>query len=319
MRIAKRAGLGIVLLIIIASVCQPVSADTSGSSWFPLTRHFVQGEFLKFYQSAPDPLTLFGYPITEAFTDQTGRLIQYFQRARFELLMTDKGLTVNLARLGYIMYDEKGTPPGFIEDPLTCRLFPSTGKNVCYAFLQFYDSYHGEIYFGDPISGAELRNGLIVQYFEKARLEYRKNLPEGHRVILTKLGEQAYDMIEGNQATRNGINGFIQAPTQIDSLTARAFVSQALVTRGMTETVFLIVNDQDLRPVRGAMASVTVVNPNGSKYTFRPQSVTDANGILKFEVPVPADLAPRQAVTMNITTEVQGMKANTATWFRLWY
>ncbi len=317
MRIAKRVGLGIVLLIIIATFCQPVSADSSTSRWFPITRHFVQGDFLDFYQNAPDPLTLFGYPITEAFTDQTGRLTQYFQRARFDLVMTEKGPTVILAKLGWMLYDENGKPPGFLEDPLSCRLFPSTGKNVCYTFLQFYDSYHGEIYFGEPISGAELRDGRIVQYFEKARMEYLKNLPEGHRVILTKLGDQAADIYLPQPKEYPGaIPG--GAP-QIETLAARAFVSQALVARGMKQTVFLIVNDQDLRPVRGAEASVTVVKPNGAKFIFRPRAVTDANGILKFEVLVPTDLAPRQAVIMDITAEIQGMKTKTATWFRLWY
>ncbi len=316
MRIAKRAGLGIVLLIIIATICQPVSADSTSSHWFPITRHFVQGEFLKFYQNAPDPLTLFGYPITEAFTDQTGRLTQYFQRARFDLVITEKGPAVLLAKLGWMLYDENGKPPGFLEDPLTCRLFPSTGKNVCYAFLQFYDSYQGETYFGEPISGAELRDGRIVQYFEKARMEYLKNLPEGHRVILTKLGEWAADIY---LPTLKDYLGAIPGATRIETLTARAFVSQALVSSGMTQTVFLIVNDQDLLPVKGAEASVTVIRPNGSKFTFKPYGITDANGILKFEVPVPADLAPRQAVTMDITVEIQGMKAKTATWFRIGY
>ena len=134
MRIAKRVGIFIVLLIILTSIYQPAVADTVDSRWFPLTRHSVKGEFLKFYQNAPDPLTLFGYPITDAFVDQTGHQTQYFQRARFDLLMTDKGPSVVLANLGWFLYDDKGVPVDFAQSGPTCRPFPETGKNVCYAF-----------------------------------------------------------------------------------------------------------------------------------------------------------------------------------------
>ncbi len=319
MRIAKKAGIWIAFLFVIATLYQPAAADASGPLYFPSTNSVIEGDFLKFYQSAPDPMTLFGYPITNAFVDQTGHLTQYFQRARFDLLMTEKGPTVVLAKLGWMLIDENGTPPNFLEDPFSCRLFPATGKNVCYAFLQFYDSHHGEIYFGNPISGAESRDGRIVQYFENVRMEYLKNLPEGHRVILTMLGKWALEKYEprGSYNQPNLRDG-ITAPHTIDSLTARAFVRSALVSRGVEQTVFLIVQDQDRQPVVGAEASVTVLNPDGTKFTYRPLGVTGADGILKIKLTAP-DLAPRQAVTLEITAELRNLKANTATWFRIWY
>lgn len=320
MRIAKPAGLWIVLLLVIATVYQPAAAETSGSLWFPWTRHFVQDDFLKFYQNAPDPLTLFGYPITDAFVDQTGHLTQYFQRARFDLLMTEKGPVVVLANLGWMLYDDNGAPPNFAASGPTCRLFPSTGKNVCYAFLQFYDSFHGETFFGDPISNAELRDGRIVQYFEKVRLEYLKNLPEGHRVILTMLGQAAYNIYVKDPRFTNQTSGLnaIPIPKVIDSLTSRAYVRRALVSRGMTQTAFLIVQDQNLRPVKGAQASITIVYPDGSKYTDPKLGKTGTDGVFRYELPVP-DLAPLQVVTLEISVELQGLKAKTVTWFRIWY
>ncbi len=317
MRIAKRAGIGIVFLIVIASICQPAAADTIASRWFPVTHHSVQGPFLDFYQSAPDPLTLFGYPITEAFYDQTGQMTQYFQRARFDLVMTDKGPQVVLAKLGWMLYDNNGTPPNFLEDPLSCRTFPATGKNVCYAFLQFYDAYHGEIYFGDPISGTEIIEGRIVQYFENVRMEYQNNLPEGHRVILTKLGEVALGLYETKDRKNPGI--YIPGSSPIEALYVRAFVQNALVSHGMKQTLFLVVQNQDLQAVEGVTASVTMILPDGSRSTYRPEGMTGKDGILRIDVPVNPGLAPRQVVTLEITAEYLKMKVKAATWFRIWY
>ena len=90
MRIAKRAGIVFVLLIIIALAGQPVAAQSVSSHWFPETRHSVSGPFFNFFYGVKDPLTMFGYPITNAFRDSTGRLTQYFQRARFDLVTTNR-------------------------------------------------------------------------------------------------------------------------------------------------------------------------------------------------------------------------------------
>jgi spore germination protein len=77
---------------------QPIPASAvSGDCWFfPETGHAVCGRFLAYWRSYGlefgDPgisfresLALFGYPISELFTDPiTGLTIQYFERARFE-------------------------------------------------------------------------------------------------------------------------------------------------------------------------------------------------------------------------------------------
>ncbi len=320
MRIAKRAGIFIALLIVIATVCQPVAADASDPLYFPLTCHFVKDQFLDFYSRAPDPLTLFGYPITDAFIDQTGHLTQYFQRARFNLEMTEKGPTVSLANLGWYLYDDSGEALNYIQFEPTCRKFPATGKSVCFAFLQFYDAHQGEIYFGNPISEAEMRDGRIVQYFDKVRMEFLTTLPEGHRVILTQLGRPAFDKYVGNQELlwNCGRDAVTISPLPVENITARAFVRAPLIAAGTSQALFVIVQDQNLQPVSGAQASITVVNPDGARFTFRPPGVTDKDGILKVDLKAP-ELAPRQVVTMEITAELKGLKAKTATWYRVWY
>ena len=52
---------------------------------FPETRHNACGRFRAFWESYGErALMTFGYPLSEAFRDADGVLIQYFERARFE-------------------------------------------------------------------------------------------------------------------------------------------------------------------------------------------------------------------------------------------
>mgnify|MGYP001126647610 CR=1 FL=1 len=91
-----------------------------------------------------EPLFLFGYPLTDEFYDQTtGRLTQYFQKARFDLVTTDKGSEVQVANLGWMLHDGAGESANIPETGPTCRLFPKSGYTVCYAFLQFYEAHEG--------------------------------------------------------------------------------------------------------------------------------------------------------------------------------
>jgi hypothetical protein len=50
---------------LVAGAALGVRAQPPESVYFEATGHYVQGEFLKFYLSASDPLLMFGYPITD--------------------------------------------------------------------------------------------------------------------------------------------------------------------------------------------------------------------------------------------------------------
>jgi hypothetical protein len=325
MRIAKRVGIITVLAMILVSAGQPVfAAPASESEWCPETGHFIRGEFLKFYHSVSDPLTIFGFPITDERIDQTGHITQYFQRARFDLDNSKPTPVVTLGKLGYLLYDDQGEPYNIPQDGPTCRLFQATGKTVCYAFLQFYDANQGEKYFGDPISGLELRDGgVIVQYFTYVRMEWHFNLPEGRKVKLTQLGRLAYDKYvidpSGLYTPGQPIPGdFIIKSAPVTSLNARAYVRNALVGTGSTQTVYLIVKDQNMQPVAGVQASIVIIGPDGSRNVIRPPGVTDANGVFQYDIPI-GNFPPRQVVLIDFTAEFQKMSANAETWFRIWY
>ncbi|GAB4424967.1 MAG: hypothetical protein OHK0015_04460 [Chloroflexi bacterium OHK40] len=67
--------------------------------------------------------------------------------------------------------------------------FPETGHNVGMQIKRFFDSHGGVATFGLPLTelivGAD---GLQVQYFERARFEYRPSAPPEARVALTRAG-----------------------------------------------------------------------------------------------------------------------------------
>jgi len=69
------------------------------------------------------------------------------------------------------------------------RYFAETGYWVRGEFLAFFDRYGGVLIFGLPRSGEVYQDGLRVQYFQRARMEYHPNNPEPYKVQLTLLGD----------------------------------------------------------------------------------------------------------------------------------
>ncbi|HEY9152135.1 MAG TPA: hypothetical protein VIN60_04560, partial [Anaerolineales bacterium] len=72
--------------------------------------------------------------------------------------------------------------------------FSETGHNVQGDFLRFYNAVSDPTtLYGYPITEQfQRKDGLLVQYFQRARFEYHPDLPDGQRVVLTDLGTQMY-------------------------------------------------------------------------------------------------------------------------------
>jgi hypothetical protein len=78
--------------------------------------------------------------------------------------------------MGNITAQGRRTEPEFMplsacESTATSFCFPETGHTVSGEFLQFWESRGGLMAFGYPISNVFEEDGLIVQYFERARIE----------------------------------------------------------------------------------------------------------------------------------------------------
>jgi len=66
--------------------------------------------------------------------------------------------------------------------------FPQTGHYLSYGFLDYWRSEGGIPIFGYPITEELNRNGITVQYFERAVFEYHPDAPVGWKVQLERLG-----------------------------------------------------------------------------------------------------------------------------------
>ncbi len=101
--------------------------------------------------------------------------MQYFEFARFELRPENPPeLQVVKSELGKTLYEQE-QPGGVISLPqggTGCRYVKETGFQVCYSFLDFFDTYGGIDQFGYPVSDLEQHDTFAVQYFQFARPEW---------------------------------------------------------------------------------------------------------------------------------------------------
>jgi hypothetical protein len=289
-----------------------VQAQSAGSEYFSETGHYVKGEFWDYYRANKNAQSLFGYPITEAFT-KDGVTIQYFQRARFEL-RPDLPVSqrVQLSPLGTLTY----TPGGqlSIVNPFACRYFIKTGFSVCYAFLDYFNNYGGLEQFGYPISPFEYHDDLIVQYFEKGRFEWKPWMPEGQRVGLADLGKIYFDQIKEDPNLLKPLPD--NEIGRLISLQVRAFVWKAVTLATDQQLVYVIVQDQTLQPVTAAQGTATVRWPVGNPETISFSTNSSGVGI------VPLTFSGQtygQLVYIDILVTKDGLTATTTTSFRIWY
>ncbi len=317
MQMRRTLGIIIAVLGVLLSGSQPTYAQGQDTRYFPQTQHWVSGDFLRYYESARDPLLNFGYPITEAIQDTlSGRTVQYFQRARFELHIEEpQGKRVVLSPLGEWLI-HPGEPVKIPYDPASCRYFSRTNHNVCYTFLDFYDANGGQSQFGAPLSEIEIENDIYVQYFELARFEWHPELPAGERVTLGDLGKLYFDQRRLDPSLLTGVgNGIPQSPVQVQ---ARAFVAQPVTWSGSQQTLYVIVQDPGLQPVSRATVAATVVYPSGREVSYN-LPLTDDNGISQITFPVGKE-SFNTVAQIKVEISYEGSDTvDTETWFRIWW
>ena len=184
----------------------PPQPDTPTSRYFRETSHTLSDEFLA-YWNANGGLARFGFPRTEPFVEYDplegqSYLVQYFERARFELHPEFAGteFEVLLGHIGrWALQQYRGLDPWETAgDPQPGkRYFPETGHSMSTTFESYWESRGGLYRFGYPISdefiefNVEDGNSYLVQYFERARMEYHPELAgTEHEVLLGLLGNE---------------------------------------------------------------------------------------------------------------------------------
>jgi hypothetical protein len=282
--------------------------------YFQETQHNVGGDFLSFFNQHGG-LKIFGYPITEAF-DWQGRQVQYFQKARMELHPENPyPYRVQLGLLG----DELGyRQPGVaaVSNNQYRRFYPETGHVLSYAFLNYYDANGGLDIFGYPITEFTIENGRIVQYFQRAKMEWHPELSGDQRVQLGDLGQLRFQRGGGDSSLRNPAQPIPPVTLSPVSLRARAFVKQPITGRTGSQTVFVFVTDQTGQPIIGASATFVVRSLEGERTIGMP--ATDARGgaAVTFDI---GNLAPGQTVVLEVRIVYGALFITSQTSFMPWY
>jgi len=189
-------------------------ADSPAHHFFRETSHSLSYGFKTFWEQSGG-LPVFGYPLSEEFTEQnadTGQAytVQYLERQRFEYHPENKGTPYEtlLGRLGMAEAQQRNLLSTAPFQPIaptnapTCRSFPETGHQVCASFREYWQTHGLEFgdpgvsyreslaLFGYPISETFTQDGLTVQYFERAVFEYHPENADTDRVLLRRLGAQ---------------------------------------------------------------------------------------------------------------------------------
>lgn len=285
-------------------------AQSGDVRYFAETGHFVKDAFLRYYNAAGDPELVYGFPITEQIVSRDGRTVQYFQRARFEMAEAGR---VQLTPLGALTYTPQSPLP--VNSGNGCERYP-TGHNVCFTFLDFYKANGGPAQFGNPISPFESSNGLIVQYFEGARFEWRADLGAEKWVVITDLGRLYFDRQGEDPAHLRPVPPPDATIKSILSLKARAFVLKAVTLKSGSQTIYVVVQDQTAVPVENASirAVVNLSDDTTREYPF----TTNAQGIgqISFDF---SDQKPGDLVTIEISVDYLGLTTTTRASFRIWF
>ncbi len=312
---SRRIYFCVLILILVGASWMTVSAQSLDFKYFNETGHNVKGEFLKFYNSNPNATLVYGYPITEEISGKDGKNVQYFQRARFEYRADlPEGQRIQLTPLGRETY--AGTSPLNVYNPLACRLYTQTGFSICFTFLEFFDKYGGLNQFGYPISSFEYHDNILVQYFEKARLEWQPWKPEGQRVVISDLGRIYFDKLGEDPGYLPPVTSLDNSPTSVTTLQVRAFVWKAVTLASDSQLIFIIVQDQTLQPVPSASCKATVHWPDN--HSDSNTIITNSNGVGMVALSY-ANQPYGSLIYTDVACSYSGLAGNTTTSFRIWY
>lgn len=170
------------------------SADTPSCAYIAETGHNIHGVFLTFYR-AHNGSENFGAPLTEALWEKD-RIVQYFERARFEFHPENpEPYRVQLGLLGeqYAITDppikSQAIPPA--NNP-NFRYFPESGQMISFAIKEYFDKSGGSQILGYPLSGLRFESGSFVQYFQRQRLIWNP-AEAGAKVRPSSVGRLALD------------------------------------------------------------------------------------------------------------------------------
>ncbi len=180
------ARLAVALFAAMMVVLSTVSGAFASSRDYPETGQVLSDPFLTFFDTYGG-IEIFGLPRTGEFI-MNGRRVQYFQRVRMEI----DPAAPDQVQIGALPVElGRGRPPSIQSSDPNRRYFRETQHSIGGAFRDFWETRGGPGIFGYPITDEVNEKGFIVQYFERARIEYHGEFPADHRVALGLVGDEA--------------------------------------------------------------------------------------------------------------------------------
>jgi hypothetical protein len=253
---------------------------------------------------------IYGDPISESFVDsETGNVVQYFENARLELGEDfTGGLEVITSSLGMMLgYWE--IPLTFIDEKEGCRFFHETGHQVCHAFLEYYEEHGSSEVFGYPISEFKFIDGRIVQYYQRFRLDWFAD-EEDQPVKPGPLGKLHLSMLD-----RLSLKSDSDPIVEVEGLIIKSSVGQSSTRRSDSQTIYLLVQDQNQVPLAGAAATLIAHFPDGDRMIVLPLTDNDGRSQISFDF---NDQPSGFRVSLDITVVYQGLTKETRESFMIY-
>ena len=225
--------IGVVAVLMTAAaptvVAYPIDPNWSPPTtvYIPETGHSIDGLFLDLWRSGGGVLS-YGNPITSEITEPEGKIVQYYQYARFEywpegdedgnyvtlgeigrelgppLLVrrfamrgaTFPGEELTVARAWQPLSDAEATLKA-VEQP-SYQFILETRHGIWAGFRAFWEATGEAAYLGNPLSEEYLANDVSYQTFERGQLRWR----EGEDITMTPVGEMLADRYDISMAPR---------------------------------------------------------------------------------------------------------------------
>ena len=195
-RVLSACVVSLLLGLVVGLWVVPSSSSAQDDAlYFVATGQRLSNEygFLAHWRSSNGPLTL-GAPITPPL-EERGLMVQYFERGRLELHPEYEGAVLR-GRLGAeyaaALWKHFAPPVPSSAEATSARVFPTTGYTLDVPFRAFWEGAGGLDVFGVPISAPLWEyvgtQPALVQYFERARLEYYPGTAPESAVQLGTLG-----------------------------------------------------------------------------------------------------------------------------------
>ena len=259
-------GLGVIVVLVVAMPIRAMVRELGdGTTGFDVDPRFSP------YFKVQGGEAVFGGPISDALVEvATGKVVQYFENARLELVSgISGGMEAKTSSLG-MMLEKWEAPLSYEGEVPGCHFYHETGHRVCHTFLIYYEMHGGPDTFGYPISEFQIEDGRMVQYFQWFRLDWYPD-DEEFPVQPGPIGR-----IHLSEAQPTDFKPEVVETDETEELIVISSVENPFMSRNGEQIVYLLVRDQTQKAIKGVAATLIAHFPEEDRMIVMP--LTDENG-----------------------------------------